>query len=177
MAEKYPQIKNRELHRVVATAIIHKSGPPSRSFGEVNKFLITRRSLAKKAFPGKWTVPGGGLELDDYVNTKPTAKNIWYFALENTLRREVKEEVGLEIGKISYLLDLVLIRPDNVPVLTLSFYAPWKGGKVKLNDESTDHAWVTAREAKKYDLISGILQEVQMVDLILRGKDPKSVKF
>lgn len=164
---KYPTIKNRDLHRVVATAIIHKGG----------RFLITQRSLAKKAFPGKWTVSGGGLELDDYVNTKPTSHDIWYFALENTLRREVKEEVGLEIGKISYLLDLVLIRPDNVPVLTFSFYAPYKSGKVVINDESIDYAWVTAREAGKYDLIDGILQEIQMVDLILRGKNPNTVKF
>lgn len=164
---KYPKIENRELHRVVATAIIYWGG----------RFLITKRSLQKKAFPGKWTVPGGGLELDDYVNSKPTAPNIWYFALEGTLRREVKEEVGLEIGKINYLLDLVLIRPDNIPVLTLSFYAPCKSGKVVINEESIDYRWVTAKEARKYDLIDGILQEIQMVDLILRGKDPKRVKF
>jgi 8-oxo-dGTP pyrophosphatase MutT (NUDIX family) len=164
---KYPQIQNRELHRIVSTAIIHRSG----------RFLITQRSLSKKAFPGKWTVPGGGLELDDYVNTKPTAKDIWYFALEGSLRREVSEEVGVEMGKIAYLLDLVLIRPDNVPVITLSFYSPYKKGKVKINDESIDYAWVTAKEAKKYDLIDGILQEIQMVDLILRGKNPNRVKF
>lgn len=139
--------------------------------------MITKRSLEKKAFPGKWTVPGGGLEVDDYLDTPPTAPNIWYFALEGSLRREIKEEVGVEIGKISYLLDLVLIRPDNVPVLTLSFYAPYKSGRVKLNDESIDFAWITAREAKKYDLIDGILQEIQMVDLILRGKNPDRIKF
>jgi len=46
------EMENIELHRVVSTAIIHKNG----------RFLITRRSLNKKAFPGKWTVPGGGLE-------------------------------------------------------------------------------------------------------------------
>jgi len=75
----------------------------------------------------------------------------------------------LEIGKISYLLDLVLIRPDGVKALTLSFYAPWKTGEVKLNDESIAHAWVTAEEAKKYDLIDGILEEIKMTDKILKG--------
>src|SRR3990167_11524811 len=131
---KYPRIKNRELHRIVSTAIIYKG----------NKYLITKRSLDKKVWPGRWTVPGGGLEIDDYVNTKPTTKNnIWYFALAESLRREIKEEVGVEIGEIKYLLDLAFIRPDNIPVLTLSFYAPWKKGKVKLNSESIDFAWIT----------------------------------
>lgn len=165
---KFPEIKNRELHRIVSTAIIHRRG----------KFLIVRRSLEKKVWPGRWTVPGGGLEIDDYINTRPTTKNdIWYFALENSLRREVKEEAGLEIGKVSYLLDLAFIRPDNIPVITLSFYAPWEKGKVKLDSENIEFAWIKAEETKKYDLIEGIAEEIEMVDRILRGKDHVTVKF
>lgn len=165
---KYPEISNRELHRIVSTAIIHKGG----------KFLIVRRSLEKKVWPGRWTVPGGGLVIDDYVNHKPTTKSdIWYFALENSLRREIKEEVKLEVGKISYLLDLVFIRPDNIPVITLSFYAPWQKGTVKLDSENIDYAWVSAEETGKYDLIEGIAEEIEMVDRILKGKDPSVVKF
>jgi len=158
---KYPRIKNRELHRIVSTAIIYKG----------NKYLITKRSLDKKVWPGRWTVPGGGLEIDDYVNTKPTTKNnIWYFALAESLRREIKEEVGVEIGEIKYLLDLAFIRPDNIPVLTLSFYAPWKKGKVKLNSESIDFAWITQEKIKNYDLIEGIPEEIKMVAKILQKR-------
>ena len=165
---KYKEIKNRELHRIASTAIIYKRG----------KYLITKRSFSKKVFPGKWTVPGGGLEIDDYVNTKPTTKNdIWYFALAESLKREVKEEVGVEMGEIKYLLDLAFIRPDNIPVITLSFYAPWKKGEVKLNDESIDYAWIRVNEVKKYDLIAGIDTEIKMVDAILGGKDYSKVKF
>lgn len=163
----YYQITNRELHRIVSTAIIHKN----------NEFLIIRRALNKKIWPGRWTVPGGGLEIDDYVSTPPTTGDIWYFALENSLRREVWEEVGLQIGKTSYLLDLAFIRPDNIPVLTLSFYAPWKKGQVKLDSESIEYAWVTASKASQYDLIEGILEEIQMVDKILKGQDFKRGKF
>ena len=165
---RFPEIKNRELHRIVSTAIIHRLG----------RFLIVRRALDKKVWPGRWTVPGGGLEIDDYVVTPPTTKSrIWYFALENSLRREVKEEVGFEMGKISYLLDLAFIRPDKIPVITLSFFAPWKRGKVKLNSENIDFTWVTAKETKNYDLIEGIPEEIEMVERILRGKDPSRVKF
>lgn len=118
------------------------------------------------------------MEIDDYVNIKATTKNnIWYFALENSLRREIKEEVGVEIGKVNYLLDLAFIRPDNVPVMTLSFYSPLKKGKVKLDSESIDYAWVSAKESKKYDLIEGIHEEIEMVDRILKGKNPSTVKL
>ena len=165
---KYKKVKNRELHRIVSTLIIYKG----------NKYLITKRSLDKKVWPGKWTVPGGGLEIDDYVNLKPTTKSKqWYFALANSLKREVKEEVGIKAGEIKYLLDLVFIRPDNIPVITLSFYAPWIKGKVKLDNESTDYAWITAKEVNNYDLIEGIDTEIKMVDKILNGKDPSKVKF
>jgi len=165
---KYPEIKNRELHRIVSTAIIHKD----------NRFLIVRRSPDKKVFPGRWTVPGGGLEIDDYVDTPVSTKdNNWYYALETSLRREVIEEVGLEMGKVSYLLDLAFIRPDGVPVITLSFYAPWKSGEIKLNSENIEYKWVSAEEAKKYDLIAGIAEEIEMVDKILKGENPDEIKI
>jgi 8-oxo-dGTP pyrophosphatase MutT (NUDIX family) len=122
-------------------------------------------------------VPGGGLEIDDYINNPPATGNIWYFALESGLRREIEEEVGLEVGKISYLLDLAFIRPDNIPVITLSFYAPWKNGEVKLNSENIEFAWVTEQQAKNYDLIEGILEEIQMVNKILKSEDPSTIKF
>ncbi len=65
------EIKDRELHRIVSTAIIYKD----------NKYLLVRRSLDRKVFPGRWTVPGGGLEADDYINTPKTTKDLWYCAI------------------------------------------------------------------------------------------------
>ena len=163
------EIQNVELHRVVATAIVHKDG----------KYLITKRSPEKKVWPDKWTVPGGGLEVSDYINTPSTVptEKIWYYALENTLRREIEEEVGVGMGKIDYLLDLCFIRPDDIPVITLSFYAPWKSGEIKLNHESVDYAWTTAEETKNYELIEGIGQEIEMVDKLLKGATPETVRF
>lgn len=160
---KHKQIKDREMHRIVSTAIIHKDG----------KFLITKRSMNKKVFPGKWTVPGGGMAIDDYIDEKPNTDGCWYFAMEKSLRREIAEEVGLKVGKIDYLLDLCFIRPDNVPVITLSFYAPYKSGDVILSEEDTEFAWVERKDVKKYDLITGIGEEIYMVDDILKGKKPK----
>lgn len=153
------EIQNVELHRVVATAIIYKDG----------KYLIVQRNPNKKVFPGRWTVPGGGLEVTDYINTPKTTPDAWYYAVENSLIREIKEEVGLDVEKPNFLLDLVFIRPDNIPVVTLSYYCDWKSGEVKLNDENVDYKWVTLEEAKNYDLIEGILEEIEMVNQILKN--------
>ena len=157
------KIKHRELHRITSTAIIY------RKQGKNIKYLITQRSLDKKAFPGQWTVPGGGLEVDDYINTPKTTKDLWYFGIEKSLRREVGEEVNLKVGQLKYLLDIVHIIPDGTPAIILSFYCPYKLGKVKLDKDSIDFAWVTLKQAKKYDLIEGIWEEIEMVDKILKG--------
>lgn len=161
------ELQNREDHRITSTAIIHKDG----------KFLITKRSPHKKAFPNKWHVPGGGLETDDYTTTPKTTPDHWYFAVENSLRREIREEVGLEVGKVDYLLDMAFIRPDNVPVIVLSYYCPYESGEVCLDADAVDYAWVTFDEAKQYDLIDGILAELKMVDKILKGENPREVRF
>ena len=84
--------------------------------------------------------------------------------MENSLRREIKEEAGIEAGEFSYLCDMTFIRPDNIPVVILSFYAPYKSGEVKLDKDSINHAWVTCEEAKNYDMVAGLIDEIKMAD-------------
>lgn len=160
-------IKNKELHRISSTAIIHKDG----------KYLLLQRSLEKKAFPGKWTVPGGGLEVSDYINLPKTTSDHWYFAVEKSLRREIREETQLEVDKIKYLLDIAFIRSDGVPVIILSYYCDYKSGEVKLDEDNINYAWVNYEEAKEYDLVEGLLEEIKMVDKITKGEDFNKVEF
>ncbi len=157
-------IAANELHRVVITAIIYRRG----------KYLLLRRNKNEKAFPGKWTVPGGGLHPDDYVKSPKTFKEQWYFALANTLPREVREETGIEIGEPKYLLDLIFIRPDGVPVIVLSFYAPYKSGTVKIGSDQAAYVWASSKQSRKIDFIDGILQEIELTDLILKGRVGKN---
>ena len=143
------------LHFVVATAIIVKD----------KKFLIMRRALHEKAFPGKWTVPGGKLVLHEYNHLQKTAGfPQWYNVIDWVLAKEVKEEAGLEIEKPQYLCDLVFVRPDGYPVVTLSYWAHYKSGEVKIGKDLIDYAWATAEEAKNYDLIEGIQGELEEVE-------------
>ncbi len=48
--------------------------------------------------------------------------------------------------------------------MVLSFYAPYVSGEVKLDKDSIDYKWVTAKESENYDLIEGISEEIKMVD-------------
>jgi len=123
-------------------------------------------------------VSGSGLETDDYTNTQPsTADGQWYYAIEKSLRRIIKEEVNLEIDRPKYLLYLTFIIPNGAPAIVLSFYANYKSGEVKLDEDSADYTWVTYEDVKNYDLIDGILEEIKMVDEILKGKSLDEVEF
>ena len=155
--------KERELHRIAITGIIWKEDKDG-----TRRYLVTKRAPHKKAWPGKWTVPGGGLEVDDYMKTEATYANTespqWYNAVEKALRREVKEEVGLEVDDVRYLLDVAFIRPDGIPVVVLSFYCKYASGDVTLDEDATEYAWISAKEISDYELIQGIDHEIQMVD-------------
>lgn len=159
------EIVNKELHRIVTTTLVYK---PDFTY------LITKRAPHKKSHPNKWTIPGGGLNVDDYINTPESehGPNLWYGALENSLKRELKEEVNLEVGKPELITDMTFIRPDGIPVICFSYFAPYISGDVRIDldpeKDTTDFAWVTYDQAKEYDLIPGILDEIRQVDEILK---------
>jgi len=143
------------LHEVVITAIIIKE----------EKYLITKRSAQKKRFPGMWTVPGGKLETSDYIDLPKDTEFYWYNVLEKVLRREVKEEVGIEIENIEYVTSLATIHNDGSPSLVISCMADYKKGDIILQKEETDDfAWVTIEAARSYDLIDGIFDELVMAE-------------
>ena len=165
-----PEIKDKELHRVATTVLIYKIQEDTQLI-----YLITRRGLQKKMMPGKWTIPGGGLNTDDYINEPSSTEGApqWYGALETSMKREIKEEVNLEIGKCELLTDLTFVRPDGVPVICFSYFTPYLSGEVKFDQDAgdtIDSAWVTLEEAKKYDLIDGIWDEIRHVEEILKSR-------
>ena len=150
------------LHIISATAIIEKDG----------KYLILKRSENEIAFPGFWTVPGGKIVRHEYESLPKTPNSEgWYNIADFTVRKEVREEAGLDIEDVKYLRDMTFIRPDDIPVLVLSYYCKYKSGEVVLGKDIVDFAWVTPEEGKKYKLIPGILNEIKEVNKILRPVD------
>lgn len=153
-------MENKILFEVVITAIVVKDG----------KYLITKRSMQEKRFPGMWTVPGGKLETNDYVNLPKETKDYWYNVLEKTLKKEVRDETGYEIENIEYVTSLATVHPDKNPSLVISCIADYVSGEVALQEGETDaHAWVNLEEAKNYELIDGIYDELVMTENKIKG--------
>src|SRR3989344_7428998 len=124
--------KNK-VHYIVVTGILVRDG----------KYLIVKRADWEKAFPGRWTVPGGKLEVLDYALAEKDTQHHWYNVFENILRREVKEEVDLEIIDIGYVTSMVYIRPDGIPCVIVSLFAYPKNKEatIKLCEALTEYAW------------------------------------
>ena len=153
-------------HYVTVTGIVVKNG----------KFLIAKRAEWEKAFPNKWTVPGGKLEVLDYALRKKDTSEHWYNVLEDLLKKEFMEEVGLEIQNIGYVTSMIYVRSDKIPCLIVSLYAEPKTDKIKLCPAFTDFKWVNLEEAKDYDLIEGIYEELEMLNEKLKTDNFNNVK-
>ena len=162
------EVSNQYLHEVAITAIIIKDG----------KYLITRRSPNKKRFPKMWTVPGGKMETNDYLKLPKDTEFYWYNVLERTLRREIREEVGIDINNIEYITSLATVHNDSNPSLVISCMADYVSGEVNLQIEENDKfAWISLEEAKNYDLLDGIYDELVMVENKRNGKKTEWQRF
>ena len=128
--------------------------------------LILKRDEREKVHAGRWGVPGGKLEWSDMDITKPTRVNgdVLDFedAVENLVKREVREEAGIELEDgLKYINSVAFIRPDGIPVVVVKFAAKYKSGDVVIEQGAfTDHAWVNIEEVKNYPCIDGVDEEV-----------------
>ena len=151
-----------KTHYVAVTGIIrNKDG----------KYLICKRSLKENIFPGKWCVPGGKIQKGDFIQTPKDTQDHWFDVIEKSLQKEISEETGLTIKNIGYVSNLALIRPNGFSTIIISLSAELASGAVKLNkEELVDFSWVSREEAKSYDLIENIYEQIAKVDLMFSKK-------
>lgn len=160
-------MNNEKLFNILAAAIILQE-PYEK--GVAPKYLIMQRSDNERTFPGMWVVPGGKMSTKDYTDLPRETEHYWYNVLEKALRREVKEESNLDIKNIWYLTSLARQTDDGIGSLVLSFVADYAGGALELEEDMQNHAWVTYEEAKNYNLMDGILDELFMAERVLAGE-------
>jgi len=150
--------KTDKLFYFVANAVVYRESD--------RRCLILKRDEREKVHPGRYAVPGGKLEWKELDITKPTRvdDNVLDFedAIENLLRREVKEEAGVEIkNTLVYLNSVAFVRPDEIPVVLVKFATKYERGEVILEKGAfTDYAWVNGEEIKNYPCIDGVQEEV-----------------
>ncbi len=105
------------------------------------KILLEKR----KGEPGrgKWTIPGGLVELGEDT--------------EQTVIREVREETNLEVEK-PRLIDVVdsLTADEDGKIkyhfVILDYFVKLKGGTLKAADDAAELKWVKFDEVENYDL-------------------------
>ncbi len=73
-----------------------------------NKFLCIKRSETESVFPGYWGIPGGKVEAIDV-------------SLEDAIKRECVEEIGLNIDTNLTLISNNIIIKNNKKILYIVF--------------------------------------------------------
>ncbi len=92
---------------------------------------------------GKWSIPGGLVELGETV--------------EQTVIREVKEETGLKVEKPE-LIDVVdnITRDSNGEIkyhfVIIDYFVKLKGGTLRARSDAEELRWIAFDEVEKYDL-------------------------
>jgi 8-oxo-dGTP diphosphatase len=92
---------------------------------------------------GKWTIPGGLVELGE--------------GAEQTVMREVREETNLEVEdpKLIDVVNNVTLDEDGrikYHFVIVDYFVKLKGGKLKAADDAAELRWVRFSEVEKYDL-------------------------
>ncbi len=127
-----------KTHLILVNAVVEKKG----------KILVSQRSLEETHQPGSWTIPGGKVEK--------TPGNVWNI-IEETLKKEVMEETGVEIKDDAQLLtNNTFIRSTGQHVVALVFLCHWKSGEGKPLEDTIDIKWITEEELKKKEFAPNV---------------------
>jgi ADP-ribose pyrophosphatase YjhB (NUDIX family) len=117
--------KKIPLHVVFVEARIRKG----------DTYLLAKRSSKDDQAAWKRAVPGGKVDMELESDI-----------VENALKREVLEEVGLEIDNFRFLWSRSFIRSSGHHVVGLSFVADHVSGEAIPLDDQDEVKWVTFEE-------------------------------
>ena len=130
---------NAQFHIVAVKAWIEKD----------NKFLLAKRGLNELHKPNTWSLPGGKVE------GKIEEPNI----LQKTLRREIKEEVGINItDDVELIYNNSFVRTDGAHVVMLTFLCHYKSGEAKPLEDTAEIRWFTIEELERLEGIEDFLK-------------------
>ena len=120
-----------------------------------NKLLLVKRPENAVHKPGVWEIPGGRLSLGE----NPF----------DGLKREVLEEVGLDIEVLNPLKVHHFTRQDGQKITMIVFVCKALNENVKLSAEHTVHKWIGFDEAK-FIMVPDFLEEIKLYQKFFQGK-------
>jgi ADP-ribose pyrophosphatase YjhB (NUDIX family) len=105
---------------------------------------------------GKWSAPGGSMEIGE--------------TLQEALKREVREETGLEIevGKLASVSDLIVKQDNDIAFhyVLIDYYATVVSGNLIAATDALDCRWVSLDEIRKYDVTASLIDRLRDNGLI-----------
>lgn len=93
--------------------------------------LLARRSPDRRAYPNRWSFPGGHVEAGE--------------SFEYALQREIHEELGLTLLSFSFLTSMEIANP--AASFHLFSVTAWDGHPIIRDREHTELRWFTPQEA------------------------------
>jgi mutator protein MutT len=105
------------------------------------ELLLERRG--RPPSQGSWAIPGGLIEVGETA--------------EEAVRREVREECGIEIavGPVLGLFEPIQRDPDGrirYHYVVVDFLAHYVSGELRVGDDAADARWVAPAELARYEL-------------------------
>ena len=115
-----------------------------------NRILLVERG--KAPLKGYWSLPGGALETGEL--------------LRDGIRREVREETGLEVEPVELATIFERIMPDSAGkpeyhYVLVDYICRVTRGVAAPSSDASAVAWVTEADLKNYQLTSGTLPVIQ----------------
>ena len=103
------------------------------------EFLAVQRSDDEEHAAGELAFPGGKVEADAGEN-----------AVETTARREVAEEVGVEVAAVEYVSSHTFVADEGTECLNVVTACEYAGGdpEVREPEEIADVFWTTLAELR-----------------------------
>jgi len=114
-----------------------------------NKFLILKRSPDSFSRPNDWDFPGGNVLFGEYH--------------EESLRREIKEEAGLEVVNLKPLQVKTDMRGE-IYCIFINYTAQATSTEVALSHEHTDYKWISKDEFLKMETADFLKQAIEECD-------------
>lgn len=97
---------------------------------------------------GKWSVPGGHIELGE--------------TMEAALKREVMEEVGIDvkINRLAGVYDLIVQDGENITYhyVLIEFFADTVSGNIKAGSDALECRWVPLTKIDEFDLTPTVIE-------------------
>lgn len=130
--------KKKELKQNVVAVIVNDD----------NKILLLKRSDFKDQWmPNKWALVGGA--IDD--KEKP----------EEAVKREIKEETGLEIDKVTNILTIQRHKDSEETIFACRFDG--ESTEITLNKENSNYGWYDVSEMEFLDIVPHLIEYITLI--------------